>query len=537
MNYVVLALIGLALVLGLLGFGLGTRRWSWATVAAAVLVLLAATGYLYLASRMAAYEWDWTRFVRGREQELARVRDALQPDPAGAGGLRPIPGEKSLRELADERDRLRQVLNRVDSWRVRSWTNATFKPPAGEDASGRIELPTADPRDGAADGAAEPPAKDQEPPPEPVNPGATLYVFDRAAAAEGGRYLGGFVVREIAYDAATRRFNLTVAPVAADAEVEGVAWTRRPESVVVYEDLPADRWLAFHTSTGDSGGVATQPKKMDAAAVEALLGGRLTEPNGAGFMESFAAHENDTEQLRDKDRWPALVADVREGRVLPGEYWARVEFTAPHDIDDRVRQKLEALHTDLGIEPSIEFKTAFEPGETAEFDLGTAADMDAAGTAKITAVFYRRRLRDARTTMLGGQVTGDTAGAAEKPGTAITAEGQAAIIRALRREIAEFQERARRLAESQRNTSLELEQMRFRRQELADDMRSWVRDAEAATRTAEAFAEAERRARERLADAEVEIVTRGRELTAAVDRLSARIDGVAPPPDRPAGIP
>ena len=65
MNYVLLGLIALVLVAGLVAFGVGHKRWSWGTLIAAILVLLAGTGYLYVAARLAAYEWSWTRFVRG----------------------------------------------------------------------------------------------------------------------------------------------------------------------------------------------------------------------------------------------------------------------------------------------------------------------------------------------------------------------------------------------------------------------------------------------------------------------------------------
>ncbi|MGI9177671.1 MAG: hypothetical protein ACR2IT_07430, partial [Pirellulales bacterium] len=77
MNYVLLGLIALVLLGGLIAFGVGHKRWSWGTVAAAFLVLLSAAGYLYVASRMAAYEWSWTKSVRAKQVELARQRDAL----------------------------------------------------------------------------------------------------------------------------------------------------------------------------------------------------------------------------------------------------------------------------------------------------------------------------------------------------------------------------------------------------------------------------------------------------------------------------
>ncbi|MFM9010713.1 MAG: hypothetical protein ACKON8_07550, partial [Planctomycetota bacterium] len=88
MNYVLLGLVAVSLLAGLIAIGAGNRGWSWGTVAAAILTLLMAAGYLVVASRMAAYEWAWTQFVRGKQAELADDRDGLVPEQPG-GRLEP----------------------------------------------------------------------------------------------------------------------------------------------------------------------------------------------------------------------------------------------------------------------------------------------------------------------------------------------------------------------------------------------------------------------------------------------------------------
>jgi hypothetical protein len=46
MEVVPLAIIGLVALLGLVAIAVGNKGWSWGTVAAAILLLLAATGYI-----------------------------------------------------------------------------------------------------------------------------------------------------------------------------------------------------------------------------------------------------------------------------------------------------------------------------------------------------------------------------------------------------------------------------------------------------------------------------------------------------------
>ena len=123
MNILVLAAIGLLVLVGLIAVGLGHKRWNWGTVAAAFLVLLSVTAYLYLAARVAARDRDWMQAVQRYETNIARARDALEP--SRRGGLVPIAGQTSLTALEADRDRWRRSLSRVETWRSPGWVIST----------------------------------------------------------------------------------------------------------------------------------------------------------------------------------------------------------------------------------------------------------------------------------------------------------------------------------------------------------------------------------------------------------------------------
>jgi hypothetical protein len=204
MTYALLGLIALVLLAGLIAFGVGHKRWSWGTLIAAFLVLLTAAGYLYLVSRFAAYDWAWAKFVRSKQEELARVQDALVPDRSNGGRLKPIGGDdaasRSIAELTKERERWQRAFDRIDTWRDRSWAKASFTPPKADGATGKLEIPFATAAPPAAEGdaaAAEPP----KPGSPPLDPGTTVYLFEDVPAQEGGRYLGAFLVQAADVDA------------------------------------------------------------------------------------------------------------------------------------------------------------------------------------------------------------------------------------------------------------------------------------------------------------------------------------------------
>ena len=130
MEIAVLAAIGLLLLGGLVAFAVGNRGWSIGTVVAALLVLLATGGFLYLGARLAARDAAWAKAVSDLEQRLARARDGL--GPTADGRLEPLPDVKSVAMLREERDRWSRAAATVETWRNRYWSNASYEPDGGD---------------------------------------------------------------------------------------------------------------------------------------------------------------------------------------------------------------------------------------------------------------------------------------------------------------------------------------------------------------------------------------------------------------------
>jgi hypothetical protein len=521
MNIVVPAIVGLVLLAGLLTLALGHKGWSWGTVAAAILALLASGGYIYLAARIAERERAWTRVVRKYEADLLRERDATTL--VATGEPRPIPGEKSLVALADEEARWRRVLERVDTWRGRSWKQATFAPPQA-DAPGTITLPeqeapaAAEPAGAPAEGAAE-----GEKPAGgggaalPINVGAQVSVFDDVALAEGGRFLGVFRVVAAAFDPATKRTTLQIAAAVPPDAIDRRAWSKTYDAVTIYEDLPADRWMAFHRmpnqATADAAaGVLPLPAKTDAKDLLAKL-----ERLEADFERHGVEVPGEPEEI---------AAKIAAGTAAPGRYWAEVEFTEPHDLEAGVVKRItELLAPDIDNEDMV--KKTFEAGDTAELDLQTARGLGA--KVKILKVIDRRPLADAFTSLLGGALPGGAGN--------MRADGLAALRRRLEAEITALEQATAQLDSAQQNVTARQSRFDDERGELRTDLDQWQADVAAAQQTAGSFEQRHKRLAGELAATLKAIGSLGSELTAGMDRLTAEIDRRTPPPVRGGSLP
>ncbi len=519
MNYLLLGLIVVVLLAGLIAFVYRNKRWSWGTIVAGFLVLLSATGYLYVSARFAAYEWSWTTFVRAKQVQVALQEDALVPDSNDGGRLKPAADTKPLTSLAHDRDRWKRALERVETWRGRYWNDASFEPPKTDDATGKIRLPVAVVADAAAaDGepVAEEGAAPREPKP-PIDPGATVYLFERKGD-DIGQYLGGFLVKASSYDAADRGFVLTIGQTAPRDAYDKEAWSRAYDNVTVFENLPVDRWLAFSRveRPRDDEDAMPQPAKISIDQVEQLLDDRERQE---GFLEEVEEHETLAPEKAD---WAELRRDLDSGTKLPGEYWARVKFKEPHALAESLVDE--------------DAKRTFEVGEEAEFDLQTAFELEDQAKATIEGVRYRRPLRDAETLIHGSRIFPDRAGTDDAFKGGMAASGFTALLESLRQDVANLEASNERLKEAGNSLSNELEDARSRRERLTEDMVSWTRDAAAAERTADAFEAEYKRGSDRLAATTAAIVKRGIELRDAVARLVAAIDAAAPPAERPDAV-
>ena len=509
MNYVLLGLIALVLVAGLVAFGVGHKRWSWGTLIAAILVLLAGTGYLYVAARLAAYEWSWTRFVRGKQEQLVKVEDALAPDHNDGWRLKPIAGMKTLEQLAEERTRWQRALDRIDTWRGRSFEKASFEPPKADGQTGTLELPVGDPPPPPAEGEAAVPVEPVKPADPPLDPGATVFLFEDVPAQEGGRYLGEFQVQTAVTKAVANRYVyvFTVTQTEPRDKYDEGVWNQTYDSVMVYDCLPGDRWLSFSKTDGlkDAEAAIPTPKRLTIEQVEALLQER-------------------EKTITDKDEWERIRGRLDSGEALPGSYWGVVRFKEPFTVAE-----------DLDVE---EEKRSFQPDEVAEFDLQTAFGLADKGQVTIEEVRYRRPLRDARTFMHGSRIfstpEGGDANAAQD---GITADGIAALLATLHQDRDTLDASIARLQESRTAVETELRDTRGREQRLTEDKQSWDRDAAAADRMAEAFAAEAARTAKEFDRTERAILELAAEYRNAIARLVERIDAEAPAPARPANAP
>ena len=118
MTLIPVILLAVIFLLGAVTLGIGHRGWNWGTVAAAILLLLAATGYLYLAARLAERERSWREKIAKSQKEI----DRINPTDGNANG-------KSLASLRNTRDRWTRALSFVDTWHGREWEKATLSPP------------------------------------------------------------------------------------------------------------------------------------------------------------------------------------------------------------------------------------------------------------------------------------------------------------------------------------------------------------------------------------------------------------------------
>ncbi len=510
MNIVVLAAIGLLVLVGLVAVGLGHRRWNWGTVAAAFLVIVSTTGYLYLATRVAARDRSWQRVVRRLETDLARLRDGLAPSPRG--GFAPIEGQPSLVALRDERDRSRRAFERIDTWRSPGWENASFIPPKDATATGTIDLPAIDLPDLKPDDIAAL---------QPLQPGAHVFVFDMATLEEGGRYLGEFLVRGVKFDDGTKRFVLTVTHASGRDARDDETLAGRHDAVAVFEDLPVDRWLAFYRTrpaAEATGTVMPEPVKTPLEEVEKTL-----KPDGevsrlvSDFITSFETHE----QVVPEDEWAAATEATERGEALPGTLWGVVEFTAQHTFSTAQG----AAEDEAGSEDAT--PREYESGEQAEFDLVTSLELQKAGKVKLVKIIRRRPLADAQARLHGSPVM---AGAAGEPG--IRADGVAGLTERLRAEVAELARAEKQLATSLESVKAGVTQANDIAGQLGEDLETWKRDAAEATRLATAFEKQLEKVVVARTAAERQVVELGRELTTIVARLTAEIDRLAPAPAR-----
>lgn len=461
MTIALLAILGIVLLIGLVALGIGHKGWSWGTVAFAFLAVFSAVGFVYLASRVAERERIWREKVRRLDADVLKVRDGVQRDTTGRP--QPIAGEASLTELDEQKARWYRALERVNSWRGRSWSQGVFRPPQ-EDQGGQVifQMP---------ENAA----------PNPfINVGSQLYLFDSDSADVGGRYLGVFRVQESAVQ--DRELVLSVTPAAPPTDVDKKLWRREYDSVQAFEGLPVDRWLAF-SRTRRPGDDDDDDEDAEPEAGEGLAEAPLY-PVLPGLRKAGGADEASAEDLLieleeqldrfekhetpvPEDEWRPLVeADA----LPPGEYWAAVRFAFAH-----------ALATEAaGHEPGT---IQFEKGDSANLPLDTAIELERKGIVEIRSVFYRRPLLDMGIAMEGNEV--DAKKKDDNQPLKVEVPGGYFIHGRLTSQIGQLEQSLRDLATAKKNAEDTIVTVRREEEELTDDLPRWGTDVAAASEVRE----------------------------------------------------
>jgi hypothetical protein len=483
MQIILLAFILLVLLAGIAAFAIGHKGWNWGTIAAGVLVLLASVGYTFLAGMLGQRERSWRTIIANYHEQIARERDALVP--GGEGMLVDDTEREPIAALRQEKARWLRVLNRIDNWRGRHW-NASFMPP-GSDKPGMLTL-------GDVEKLT-------------IHAGAEIYVFDAAPVEENGRFLGGFRADVVNGNA------ITVTPLAPPTKDDLAAWAQPREDVVVYEELPNDRWLAFHrTATADDaevdeeGGALPSPQKADP---EDLL---------KHLEESMGEVRQHAESIPE-EKWAEIREKLKKREIMPGLYWAQVEFKGAHEFS---RPGEEAVQ--------------FEEGDLGTFDLETAQSLEDDGKVKIVFIEYRRPLKHGQTALRGGEHEFEVAGQGgaddQKAPGKVRIEGTDFIRRMLQADIAATEKMTAQLKAAKANAEGQVGIHSREADELVDDLKNWQADAKAAERTSDRFDKRVAELSAKLDGTETSIVELGRELDGASAMIFRKIDREAPPPPR-----
>jgi hypothetical protein len=482
MNIALLAILGIVLLIGLVAFGIGHKGWNWGTVAFGVLALLAAVGFVYLASRVAERERSWREKVRRLEADVFKVRDGMQLDSKGL--RQPIAGEVSLVALEEQKARWYRALERVNTWRGRSWKQGVLRPPQENQAGQLIfQLP---------ENAA----------PNPfINVGSQLYLFDSDSADVGGRYLGVFRVQESAVQ--DKELVLSVTPAASPTDVDKKLWRREYDSVQAFEGLPVDRWLAFSRTRrpgeeeeeAEAADEADPIKKLYQVLPGLRKAGEDDEANAEDLLidleeqlDRFEKHESPVPE----DEWRPLV----EANALPpGEYWAAVRFTFAHAMTTAA----------VGQEPVT---IQFEKDDSANLLLDNALELEKEGIVEIRSVFYRRPLLDMEIAMEGNKVLGKTKG--DDQPLEVEVPGGYFIHGRLTGQIAQLEQSLRDLDAAKKNAADTIVTVRREEGKLNDDLPRWGKDVAAAAEVHDGLTERLARFSEQLDEAWEAVVQMGR---------------------------
>lgn len=553
MEMVPVLVIAVVLLVGLVTLALGFRGWHPANIAASLLVLLSSCGFIALAGIRGQSERAWTGLLRSWESKVLEARDAVRVDPKGKPGVQRI-GDCSIEtlqnctiaELQKKQREWSRALERVSLWRGRYWPDVAFVPPDG-DKTGRITIPA------------------------PENPsiaeGAAVHLFDGRPLADGGRYIGGFRVVKVEQN------QLEILPLGRVDARDRDAWKAPHEQVVAYENLPFDRWIAFHRTGRDAEEtVIPEPTKQVPDVPERsglresverhdfperLLGAVSSEDNplpedpdavppgvqwaSVEFEADFewkpegsdGRPEDETLRFEAGERVSAFpardVAPLRKAgakfkhqwSMPPGLYWAKVEFTDDYSVE---RGDADPL--------------VFSSGAVAHLPLEFARNLEKDGKVKVTRIFHRRQLTAPETALQGASVvdrSGRPAGSDAKDGDSrdgitLDSQGIYRLSDVLEGRIIDLGRNKDAVEAARKAATSQLEALGKVRDRLEKDLENWSGDVASAERLEREAAKKHEAIQKSLESSERSIVELAARLRKITGVLATEIERRAPPP-------
>lgn len=550
MEYVPVVVIAVVILTGIVALAMGFRGWHPANTAGAWLVLLASCGFLTLAGIRGQSERAWASLLRGWESKVLEVRDAVRADARGNAGLQPL-GECSLDALQNcpitaleaKQVEWSRALDRVNSWRGRFWKQVAFVPPSVRDAEvspGRITI--------------------AEPEKPAIAEGAELFLFDAKPLGEGGKFIGGFRVTQVNGN------QFSVLPLGPVEKRDRELWQAPHEEVVAYENLPFDRWMAFHRTSRDAEATVIPEPRKQVPELDRLredverhdFPEELISPSGENdsspfsedpdvpppgvdwatieFEEDFdwTAEGSDGSPANGKVRFKAgekvsafparEVASLRKAgatfkhawSIPPGTFWAEVEFS---DSYTHEREGTDAIE--------------FAAGDVIRLPLEDAEKLAKDGKLAIKRRFYRRPLNAAGTALRGGAAVDRAGRPTTEGGIAIDAIGIFRLTERLRKRIEAIDKNRQEVVEAHDASKRQLVELEGVKGRLEKDLGNWSGDVATAKRLEQEAARRFEAARASLETSERAIVELGSRLRKITSTLATEVDRRTPPPASP----
>ncbi|MCG8449979.1 MAG: phage holin family protein [Pirellulales bacterium] len=211
MTIVFQALIGLALLTGLVAIFLSAKNWHWTQLVLVMFILFAGAGVLYMTAKTLGMQKKLRAEIPRLEKDLARLQESNQRLLKGAGD------QKGIREL----DHRLQIVLRE---RGRVWRQVQPAGQLSQDGNIAIEIP--------------------HPQPHGLEENAIVFAFETgppnaAAPQNGPQYLGEFLVKKVSAGGATLETIHLLNP----RSGERIARSKGPWSL--YETMPVDRHKLF----------------------------------------------------------------------------------------------------------------------------------------------------------------------------------------------------------------------------------------------------------------------------------------------------